>query len=70
MKNRIFARLALLTLFVLMAAPALGQRIDMDDVFLSFEYPDTWLVVSPQLARVYAPLLRMRASIRISWRRR
>ena len=57
MKNRIFARLALLTLFVLMAAPALGQRIDMDDVFLSFEYPDTWLVVSPQLARVYAPLL-------------
>jgi len=54
MKNRIFALLALL---VLLAAPAHAQRIDMDDVFLSFEYPDTWLVVSPQLAKVYAPLL-------------
>ena len=54
MKNRIFALFALL---LLLAAPALGQRIDMDSVFLSFEYPDTWLVVSPQLARVYAPLL-------------
>ena len=34
-----------------------AQTIRMDDVHLSFEYPDSWLVVSPQLARVYAPLL-------------
>jgi len=55
MKVRILICAALLLL--LLAAPALAQRVDMDDVFLSFNYPDTWLVVSPQLARVYAPLL-------------
>lgn len=55
MKLRIFA-LALLAL-LLACAPALGQKIEMEDVYLSFDYPDSWLVVSPQLARVYAPLL-------------
>lgn len=55
MKLRI---LALVLLALLLAyAPALGQRIEMEDVYLSFDFPDSWLVVSPQLARVYAPLL-------------
>ena len=54
MKYRI---LALVLLLVLGCAPAHAQRIDMDEVHLSFNYPDTWLVVSEQLARVYAPLL-------------
>ncbi len=39
--------------------PCIGfaQTITMDDVYLSFDYPETWLVLSPQLAKVYAPLL-------------
>lgn len=55
MKRRILALAAwLLTLACL---PVLAQKIEMEDVYLSFDYPDSWLVVSPQLARVYAPLL-------------
>lgn len=43
----------------LLALPALcaAQTIGMEDAHLSFDYPDSWLVVSPQLALVYAPLL-------------
>ena len=55
MKHRILILLALT--LALFAAPACAQKIDMDEVFLSFDYPDDWLVVSPQLARTYAPLL-------------
>ena len=54
-------KIHLFTLFILalllVCAPALGQKIEMEDVYLSFDYPDSWLVVSPQLAKVYAPLL-------------
>ena len=42
---------------LLVCAGGAAQTIAMDDVYLSFDYPDSWLVVSPQLARVYAPLL-------------
>lgn len=58
--KRIFRFLtAPLILALLLCAPCAGgaQTMRMDDVHLSFEYPDSWLVVSPQLARVYAPLL-------------
>lgn len=48
--------LFILILFALCASCA-AQTITMDDVHLSFDYPDSWLVVSPQLAKVYAPLL-------------
>lgn len=41
----------------LMLAPALAQKIDMDAAYLSFDYPDSWLVVSPQLCTTYARLL-------------
>lgn len=41
----------------LMLAPALAQNIDMDAAHLSFDYPDSWLVVSPQLCTTYARLL-------------
>ncbi len=46
-------------LIILLALPAgaLGQTISMQAQGLTFEYPDSWLVVSPQLAMVYAPLL-------------
>ena len=52
-------RILLLTLALclLLACPALAQRIDMDDAHVSFDYPDTWLVVSPQLCTTYAQLL-------------
>ena len=51
--------LILISLLALLAlAPcAAAQRIDMPSAALAFEYPDSWLVLSPQLAGVYAPLL-------------
>lgn len=54
MKRWLFAVLAVLAL---LPAASAAQRIDMEDASLAFEYPDSWLVVSPQLCRVYAPLL-------------
>ena len=44
-------------LWLLLASAALAQRIDMDNAHVSFDYPDTWLVVSPQLCTTYAQLL-------------
>lgn len=55
MKKRIFTFILLVLLVA--DVPVLAQRIEMEDVYLSFEYPESWLVVSPQLARVYAPVL-------------
>lgn len=34
-----------------------AQTISMEEQGLTFAYPDSWLVVSPQLAVIYAPLL-------------
>lgn len=44
----------------LLALPclSLAQTVAMRAAHLTFDYPDTWLVVSPQLARVYAPVLK------------
>lgn len=48
----------LILLAALWAVPAAqAQKISMDEANLEFTYPQTWLVVSPQLALVYAPLL-------------
>ena len=55
MKRLILASALLLAL--LFSSCSLAQTITMDSVHASFEYPDSWLVVSPQLASVYAPLL-------------
>ena len=55
MKRIIFLITA--AVLLLMSGAGLSQTIIMDDVYLSFDYPQSWLVVSPQLARVYAPLL-------------
>jgi len=55
MKRIIFLIAAVGLLLLSSACPA--QTITMEDVYLSFDYPQSWLVVSPQLARVYAPLL-------------
>ena len=49
--------LFLLLAALMLPACAAAQRIVMDGAHVSFDYPDSWLVVSPQLARVYAPLL-------------
>ena len=50
---------ALLCLLLALALPcaALAQQTVMDAARLAYDYPDSWLVVSPQLSRVYAPLL-------------
>ena len=49
--------IALISLLALMPAAALGQVVTMDEGHVAFDYPDSWLVVSPQLCGVYAPLL-------------
>lgn len=41
----------------LFAVPCLAQEIVMDDIFATMEFPDTWLVLSPQTLSVYEPLL-------------
>ena len=52
--KRIFA---LSLLMLLLGGAACAQTIHMEDAHLRFEYPDSWLVVSPQLAVMYDPLL-------------
>jgi len=48
----------LILLAALLAVPAAhAQKIAMEEAHLEFIYPPEWLVVSPQLAQVYAPLL-------------
>ena len=49
--------LFLLLMALMLPDCAAAQRIVMDGAHVSFDYPDSWLVVSPQLAKVYAPLL-------------
>lgn len=49
--------IALISLLALLPAAALGQVVTMDEGHVAFDYPDSWLVVSPQLCGVYAPLL-------------
>ena len=34
-----------------------AQTLTMDEGYVAFDYPESWLVVSPQLCSVYAPLL-------------
>ena len=49
--------LLMLALCLFLTSPALAQRIDMDNAHVAFDYPDTRLVVSPQLCTTYAQLL-------------
>ena len=46
-------------LAVLLLSPAAlcAQTLTMDEGYVAFDYPESWLVVSPQLCGVYAPLL-------------
>lgn len=55
MKRLILASALLLALLLPLSSCA--QTIAMDSAHATFVYPDHWLVVSPQLAGVYAPLL-------------
>ena len=43
---------------LLLPCAAIAQTISMEAQHLTFSYPDSWLVLSPQLAMVYAPLLK------------
>ncbi len=52
--------LACLLAIALLCTTAAAQVITMDDAHVAFNYPEDWLVVSPQLALVYRPLLEMR----------
>ena len=48
----------LIFILLAMGASAAGaQTVVMDEGYVAFDYPDSWLVVSPQLCGVYAPLL-------------
>ena len=44
-------------LCLLFAACACAQTVTMEDIYAQIDFPDTWLVLSPQLLRVYEPLL-------------
>ena len=48
----------LLLVLALVPCAAGAQTIAMEAQGLTFDYPESWIVVSPQLAMVYAPLLR------------
>ena len=47
----------LLLALALVPCAAGAQTIAMEAQGLTFDYPESWIVVSPQLAKVYAPLL-------------
>ena len=49
--------ISIFILALLLPCAALAQTVSMEAQNLTFAYPDSWLVVSPQLAMVYAPLL-------------
>ena len=49
--------LTALLLMALLPCMAIAQTISMEEQGLTFDFPESWLVVSPQLAVVYAPLL-------------
>lgn len=50
-------RFWLMLLLLLTPCAAVAQTIAMQAQGLTFDYPESWLVVSPQLAMAYAPLL-------------
>lgn len=50
-------RILVFLLLMLVPCMALAQTISMEEQGLTFDFPESWLVVSPQLAVVYAPLL-------------
>ena len=49
--------MAALLLALLVPCAAGAQTITMEAQGLTFDYPESWIVISPQLAMVYAPLL-------------
>lgn len=49
--------ISIFILALLLPCMAMAQTVSMEAQNLTFAYPDSWLVVSPQLAMVYAPLL-------------
>ncbi|MBQ7786491.1 MAG: hypothetical protein IJ381_10180 [Clostridia bacterium] len=49
--------LTVLLVLTLVPCMALAQTISMEEQGLTFDFPESWLVVSPQLAVIYAPLL-------------
>lgn len=53
--KRIFSILLLIAALIPLSAYA--QTIQMERQGFSFDFPNSWLVISPQLARVYTPLL-------------
>ena len=62
-------RILIFFIFILLAmgpGAAGAQTVVMDEGHVAFDYPDSWLVVSPQLCGVYAPL---RGLTRTSWRK-
>ena len=50
--------IAIAAALALTASVAIAQTVRMEEASCAFDYPNSWLVISPQLCRVYAPLLR------------
>ena len=57
MKRIIFILISACMSVCMFACPSIAQTVSMEAQNLTFSYPDSWLVLSPQLAMVYAPLL-------------
>ena len=57
MKRVILFAALYIALSLAFAACACAQTITMEDIYAQIDFPDTWLVLSPQLLRVYEPLL-------------
>ena len=57
MKRVILIAAFSIALSLMFAACACAQTVTMEDIYAQIDFPDTWLVLSPQLLRVYEPLL-------------
>lgn len=57
MKRLIAFFLLPVVLSLLFAVCACAQSVTMEDIYAQMDFPDTWLVLSPQLLPVYEPLL-------------
>ena len=56
--SRCFLGGLLLFAFLLAASGVPAQTIRMEKGYAAYDFPDEWLVLSPELCRVYAPVLR------------
>ena len=60
MKGRRWAACLLAVCLILLLGTAAAQRMSSEKASVEAEFPDSWLIISPQLCRILAPLLESR----------